>query len=89
MWPNPQETMVWPYLLKKSLIENFIFCAVLRYPNDTHDMKNACYKKNHEQAESTPLTGKMWKSYWENAILDHFFNIDHNFSFADLLGRTK
>ena len=28
MWPNPQEIAVWPHLLKKSLIENFIFCAV-------------------------------------------------------------
>ena len=28
MWPNPQETAVWSYLLKKSLMENFIFCAV-------------------------------------------------------------
>ena len=33
MWPNPQEIAVWPHLLKKSLIENFIFCAVV--PNIT------------------------------------------------------
>ena len=26
MWPNPQET--WSHLLKKSLMENFIFCTV-------------------------------------------------------------
>ena len=29
MWSNPQETAVWSYSLKKSLMENFIFCAVL------------------------------------------------------------
>ena len=29
MWPNPQETADSVTLLKKSLMENFIFCAVL------------------------------------------------------------
>ena len=29
MWPNPQELRIWSHLLKKSLIENFIFCAVI------------------------------------------------------------
>ena len=28
MWPNPQEMRIWSHLLKKSLLENFIFCAV-------------------------------------------------------------
>ena len=28
MWPNPQEIAVWSHLPKKSLMENFIFCAV-------------------------------------------------------------
>ena len=33
MWPNPQETAdsvqrIWSHLLRKSLMENFIFCAV-------------------------------------------------------------
>ena len=28
MWPNPQFTADLPPLLKKSLMENFIFCAV-------------------------------------------------------------
>ena len=28
MWPNPEETMVWSHLPKKSLIQKFIFCAV-------------------------------------------------------------
>ena len=28
MRPNPQETVIWLHLLKKSLMENFIFCAV-------------------------------------------------------------
>ena len=28
MWPNPQETAIWLHLLKKSLVENFFFCAV-------------------------------------------------------------
>ena len=28
MWPNPQETADLVNLLKKSLMENFIFCAV-------------------------------------------------------------
>ena len=28
MRPNPHETKVWPHLLKKSLMKNFIFCAV-------------------------------------------------------------
>ena len=37
-------------------MENFIFCAVLRYTYDTHDMKNECYKKINEQSEATPLT---------------------------------
>ena len=27
MWPNPQ-LQIWSHLLKKSLMENFIFCAV-------------------------------------------------------------
>ena len=27
MWPNPQ-LLIWSHLLKKSLMENFIFCAV-------------------------------------------------------------
>ena len=30
MWPNPKELWTWSYLLKKSLMENFIFCAVLQ-----------------------------------------------------------
>ena len=29
MWPNPQLLRIWSHLLKKSLIENFIFCAVI------------------------------------------------------------
>ena len=28
MWPNPHETAVWSHLQKKSLMDNFIFCAV-------------------------------------------------------------
>ena len=28
MWPNPQKLPIWSYLLKKSLMENFIFWAV-------------------------------------------------------------
>ena len=28
MWPNPQKLRIWSHLLKKSLTENFIFCAV-------------------------------------------------------------
>ena len=28
MRPNPQETAIWSHLLKKSRMENFIFCAV-------------------------------------------------------------
>ena len=28
MWPNPQFLRSWSQLLKKSLMENFIFCAV-------------------------------------------------------------
>ena len=29
MWPNPQKIVgIWSHLLKKSLMENFIFCAV-------------------------------------------------------------
>ena len=28
MWPNQQEIVVWSHLLKKFLMENFIFCAV-------------------------------------------------------------
>ena len=28
MRPNPQETAFWSHLLEKSLMENFIFCAV-------------------------------------------------------------
>ena len=28
MWPNPQFPAVWSHLEKKSLMENFIFCAV-------------------------------------------------------------
>ena len=28
MWPNPQKTAVWSHSLKKSLMENFIYCAV-------------------------------------------------------------
>ena len=28
MWPNTQETAVWSHLLKKTLMENFIFSAV-------------------------------------------------------------
>ena len=31
MWPNPQETADLVNLLKKSLMENFIFCVVLFY----------------------------------------------------------
>ena len=30
MWPNPEESAIWSHLLKKSLIENFIFLAVLK-----------------------------------------------------------
>ena len=29
MRPNPQETAVWSHLLKKSLMKNFMFCAVV------------------------------------------------------------
>ena len=29
MWPNPQKTRIWSHLLNKSLMENFIFCAVV------------------------------------------------------------
>ena len=28
MWLNPQKLLIWSYLLKKPLMENFIFCAV-------------------------------------------------------------
>ena len=28
MWPNRSFLRMWPHLLKKSLTENFIFCAV-------------------------------------------------------------
>ena len=31
MWPNPQFPAVWSHLLKNSLMENIIFCAVLFY----------------------------------------------------------
>ena len=36
MWPNPQETAVWSHLLKKYLMENFIFCAVWWKLNDLY-----------------------------------------------------
>ena len=36
MWPNPQETAIWSLLLKASLMENFIFCAVLRRNVSSH-----------------------------------------------------
>ena len=28
MWPTPQFTAIWSQLQKKSVMENFIFCAV-------------------------------------------------------------
>ena len=31
MWPNPQKTADLLHLLKESLMENFIFCAVKFY----------------------------------------------------------
>ena len=30
MWPNPKFLRIWSHLLKKSFMENFIFCAVIR-----------------------------------------------------------
>ena len=32
MWPNPHFLQIWPHLLKKSLMENFIFCVVFGLP---------------------------------------------------------
>ena len=46
---------IWSHLLEKSLMGNFISCAVLSYTHDTDDMKNACYMKNYDQSEATPL----------------------------------
>ena len=34
MWPNPR---IWSHLLKKSLMEIFIFCAVTSYNKDEED----------------------------------------------------
>ena len=53
---------IWPDLLKKSLMENFISCVVLSYTHDTNDMKNACYMKIYGQSEATPLT-LSWRRY--------------------------
>ena len=62
---------IWGHLLKKSLMENFIFCAVLRYTYDTHDMKNECYKKINEQSEATPLTLSWQRSLsYKNHYID-------------------
>ena len=37
MWPNPQELRIWSHLLKKSLMENFIFCAMyLKHSRKLH-----------------------------------------------------
>ena len=36
MWPNPQEKADWVTLLKKYLMENFIFCALLKLTELEH-----------------------------------------------------
>ena len=51
MRPNPQEIGIWPHLLKKSLMENFIFCAVMQYMTVNKETKrvfasSACYREN-------------------------------------------
>ena len=38
MSPNPQFRADWSHLLKKSLLENFIFCAVCAFPQNFHIM---------------------------------------------------
>ena len=50
MWPNLQETADSAHLLKKSLIENLIFCAVVAIGN------NCCkLKKEGEQVGKNVL----------------------------------
>ena len=40
MWPNPQESAIWSYLLKKSLMKSLIFCAVENGAVTNGDRKN-------------------------------------------------
>ena len=54
MWPNRSFLWIWSHLLKKSLIENFIFCTVLEqlyyhtkfgkyyFKNYTETLRNKC-----------------------------------------------
>ena len=78
MWPSPQFLRIWSHLLKKSLMENFIFCAVFRTLSNIHDgtilskpsikdtwksSKTALNKKSTSRSE---LISGNWKPFKNN-----------------------
>ena len=45
MWPNRRKLRIWSHLLKKSLMENFNFCAVSLKPHLPHTVRIATKQK--------------------------------------------
>ena len=64
MWPNPQFLRIWPHLLKKSLVENFIFCVEL-------DNRSATFPKQTLQQQLIP-------SLVPRTILKNFFSFSYS-----------
>ena len=62
MWPNPQETenrklRILSHLLKNSLMENFVFCAVW-YKLISHNMVISCF--HTKRGTSTDVSSIHW-----------------------------
>ena len=53
MWPDPKFLLIWLHLLKKSLMVNFIFCAVFRTLSSIYGRIHLCWYICEEQ----PFTG--------------------------------